>query len=93
MAEALVVDQAAHEDAAGAVGFGELDLGDHARRIDHRHHGNPLKPAFAPGTDIDQPLVVTAADRVLDFGSCRQRPEKQRRIQHLNVDIELVHVL
>lgn len=92
MAQAFVVHQAAHEDTAGAAGIGKLDFRDHARRIDHRHHGDPLEPPLAFGCDIDEPLVVASADRVLDFRSCRERPEKQRRIEHLDVDVELVHM-
>jgi hypothetical protein len=61
--------------------------------VDHRHDRNPLEPSLPPAANIDQPLVVAAADRILDFDFCGERAQEQRRIEHLRVDLQLVHML
>jgi hypothetical protein len=93
MAEALVVDQATAEDAASPIGLGEPDFFDGTCHVDHWNHGDPAQPPFSFVTDINQPLIVTSADRPLDFGFGGQWAKKQRRIKNLNVDFKLVHVL
>ena len=76
MAQTLVVDQAAHEDPAGAVGPGELHFGHGAGDLYHGDHRDPAQPPFALGADIDEPAVVAPADGIFDFDVGRQRPQK-----------------
>jgi hypothetical protein len=67
MAEPLVIDQAAHENSACAVRFRELNLRDGTCNIDERHDGDPAKSPLAFSANIDQPLIVTSANRRFDF--------------------------
>src|SRR4029077_1249092 len=92
MAEALVIDQSTAKDAASPVGFGEAHLGYRTRHIDHGNHGNPAKSPSSFVTDIDEPLVVASTNSYLHFRFVSQWTEKQRWIENLNVDIELVHM-
>ena len=55
----------------------------------HRHPAQPLRRLFP---DIDQPAVIAPRHSQLDFRPARERPQKNRRIEHLDIDIELVHV-
>jgi hypothetical protein len=67
MAEALVVDKAAAEDAASSMGFGKAHLRHSACHIDHGNDSDPTQPAFPFAANINEPLVVASADGLFYF--------------------------
>jgi hypothetical protein len=67
MTETFVAHQAAAEQPACAVCLGKTDFVDGIAHVDHRNDGYPLKPSSSLAADIDQPLIVAAADCFVDF--------------------------
>src|SRR5436309_251568 len=88
MAEPLVGDQAAAEDAASAVGFGKPDFIHGIGHIEHWHRRDPAEPPVRLVANIDQPPIIAPADRLLYFGSRGQAPKKKRGIEELKIGRE-----
>src|SRR6266567_9598848 len=85
--------QASDEDTAGAVLLAEGEF--LARRVhgaQGRHHG-PAQAALALFPDIGEPAIVAAAERDFDRGILSPGAQEHRRVEHLDVDIERVHVI
>src|SRR6266850_5521175 len=93
IAQAPIRFQASQVHAARAMLLAELELIGDATHVKQRWYNHPTKSVRRLGDDIGHPAVVAAANRKIDLGAARRRKNKNRRIDHLNVDAELVHVL
>ena len=85
--------RAADEDAASAVLLGVPDFVQGLLHVQQRQDGRPAQPAPGLLADRRQPAIVAAAQRHLHLGPGSDRHEEDRRIEHLNVHAQLVHVL
>ena len=92
VSHALVVLAVAHEDAAGAVLLGPVQL---LQGLVHAHmgeYGSPAQPALAHVMDVRDPAVVASAERKLGFRAAGEGPEEDGGIEDMGVDAELIHV-
>src|SRR5512145_1522639 len=92
IAEYLLVHNAAHEKPACPAFPRKIRLCESRVHIQKRHCGNPTKTASRRPAEISQPAIVAPAESDIDFWATGQSAEKERRIENLNVDLQLVHV-
>src|SRR5262245_30111360 len=93
VAESLVSFEAAHKDTTGAVLFGEARLYQRFIYRQQRQHRHPTQPLRGTLPDIDEPAVVAPGYRQFQLRPARKGPQKNRRIEYLHIDVQLVHVL
>ena len=80
------------QHAAGAVVLGEAELLDRRRDIAERGHAHPAQPARGHRRSLGHPTVVAAGQLHLHLGATGRVAVEDGRVDHLDVDAELVHV-
>ena len=93
MAELLFALEAAQENTDTAMILGEAQFALDLIHRHQRHHRHPLETSGGCLPDIGEPAVVGLADRVLANRIERPGTQEHGRVEHLNVDLKLVHVL
>src|SRR5918996_276352 len=81
-----------HENATGAIFFGEAKLIQSIGHTEQRQRTHPAQPAFSLLPDVCQPTVVRAAQGDVYFGPFRALVEEDTRIEYLHIDAQLVHM-
>src|SRR5215813_9296895 len=79
-------------DATGAVLFAERQFLGHSIQVEQRRNHHPAKTVRRFLYDVGHPTVVAATQGEVSLRPPRRWKDKNRRIDYLDVDAELVHV-
>src|SRR5690242_2602215 len=93
VADVLLPFQTAHENSARAVLFGKARFFERLVHRQQRQHCNPAQSVWGLFPDIYEPAVVTPAHREFHLGPASERTKKNRWIENLYVDVQLVHMI
>ena len=80
------------EHAAGAVIFGPTHLFHRLVDVEQRQNGDPAQPPAAFLCGFGDPAVVGLAQRYVSLRPVGKSVEKKRRVEHLYIDAQFVHV-
>ena len=72
--------------------FAELQFFEYVIHIEERWHHHPAKTVRGFLDDVGHPAVVTATERKIGLWPPRRGKNEDRRIDHLDVDAQLVHM-
>src|SRR3972149_8026787 len=82
----------AHEDAAGALLLAKLQLLERRAHIEQRQDADPAQPPLALSMYVGEPAIIAFTDGDFPFGLVGNLLDEDGRIEHLNIDAQLVHV-
>ena len=80
------------EHAAGAVILRPTHLFHRLVDVEQRQNGDPAQPPAAFLCGFGDPAIVGLAKRYVDLRPIGKSVEKKRRVEHLHVDAQFVHV-
>src|SRR5215470_5546518 len=83
---------AAHENAAGSMLLAKLEFLQRRAHIQQGQDTNPSEPPLPLPVNVGEPAVVALGDGDFPLDFVGYLLDKNRRIKHLNVDTQLVHV-
>src|SRR5215510_1910226 len=83
---------AAHENTAGSMLLAKLEFLQRRAHIQQGQDTNPSEPPLPLPVNVGEPAVVALGDGDFPLDFVGYLLDKNRRIKHLNVDTQLVHV-
>src|SRR5438034_8578112 len=93
VAQVFVAFETTHENAAGAVLFGEARFLQGLVHREQRQHRYPTQPLRGILPNIREPAIIAASDGQFQVRPLGIGTQKNRRVEHLDIYAQLVHML